>query len=161
MGDFVLHMPDVSPIVKALRDLSAEVAEQALASAVRAEVAAWRDRAAELAPMAPEPYTTKRFGRTFKAMPGGLRKSIRVVKLKGEGLRSKTDVRYGIRVLKRAYYWQFVEFGTRNVAKRQFLRPTFDELAPQSFPKVSNKAAKYIENYFRRKLGQKLKLVRV
>jgi HK97 gp10 family phage protein len=155
------QMPDVSHIANALKRLPDDLAQKVLEQSTRREVGVWRKRAQALAPQSFAPHWVGRKGKRFRAQPGHLRKSIRVSKLhKGQGIGMR-EVKYGIRISQRAYYWRFVELGTAKATAQPFLRPAFDELVEKSFANVANDCAKRIEAYFRTQSGQKFQLQRV
>lgn len=56
---------------------------------------------------------------------GKLRSSIVIRKAKKK-FQTKGSQMYSVGVLKKAWYWRFVEFGTSRLSARPFLRPAFE-----------------------------------
>lgn len=46
-----------------------------------------------------------------------------------------------------AFYWRFLEFGTRKMAARPFLRPAFDENREQALKAMADKFRSALEKY--------------
>lgn len=75
---------------------------------------------------------------------GNLKKSIRAERKKSPPDRPVADVVIRSRGPKSAFYWKFIELGTKNRGERPFIRPAYD------------RARADINNIFREQFGKKL-----
>lgn len=151
-------------ISDALKGLPRDIAQKILNQSTRRQVVAWQDKAISLAPISQTVHVVSvrhrisKRGELFSLshhihVPGTLRRSIKVKKLKDANETSLTvqEARFGIKILGKAFYWKFVEFGSiHNKPPLGFLRATFAALAEPSLQAVAGDCRKGIEDYFRR-----------
>ncbi len=130
-----VEIKGLDEIKKALAALPDEIQKKVLDKAVREGVVDWQKVAAASAPVHGKVHVTGSKGKRYIVTPGNLRRSIQVRKLKTP---NPKESRYGIRIRSRAFYWKFVEFGSRNNQRVPFLRNTFDTRA---MPAINNIAS--------------------
>lgn len=107
-----------------LQKLPGKIAEKVVAQAAFAGAKVIRDDAKQRAPLGTVPhYRSFKGKRGALVQPGNLRREIRARKAKRE---KWGEVRYKVGMTGRAFYGRFLEFGTRKMAARPWLRPAFD-----------------------------------
>ncbi len=104
-----------------LHSLPAHVAGNALAASVRAGARVVRDAVRDKAPV----------------NTGALRANVYVANER-TGDDAEKAVLVGVRNRK-TYYWRFIEFGTRKMAARPFLRPAFDGCEHEAVSAMTDK----------------------
>ncbi len=103
-----MHIDGLQQLDRQLHSLPGKIAGRALATAVRAGARLVRDAARDRAPIVTGSMSANIVART-------------------ERTGSDTEKTAIVAVRNRpAYYWRFVEFGSRKMAARPFLRPAFD-----------------------------------
>lgn len=145
-----IEVKGLEQIKKSLAALPAEIQKKVMDQSVRAGVVDWQKHAAARAPAYDRVHVAGRKGKQVIIAPGNLRRSIRVRKLKS---RNAKESRYGIQISKRAFYWIWVEFGSRNNQRIPFLRSTFDARATLAINNIAGDCAKFIEKYFKSRTG--------
>lgn len=163
-SDVTVQIKGLKEISDSLKGLPRELAQKVLDQSTRKQVTIWRDVAAARAPQSviisvktAKKTTVDKKGRLFAKQqfihtPGTLKRSIKVKKLKSaaEGSVNSQESRFGIKILGKAFYWKFVEFGSvHNRPPTSFLRNTFNALAELSLRAIAEDCAKGIEKYFR------------
>ncbi len=107
-----------------LKNLPKHLQRKALAQANLAGAAVIRDEAKLRAPVRADARAIRVGKNSTKAtLPGFLKASIRAWRLK-KG--STSTVSHAVGVSGKAYYGKFIEFGTRHISARPFLRPALD-----------------------------------
>jgi HK97 gp10 family phage protein len=107
-----------------LKSLPEEIQRKALASANLAGAQVLREEARSRAPVRSEGGPMKVGKNASKArLPGFLRASIKAWRIKGSG---KGSVTHGVGARGMAFYGKFLEFGTKYISPRPFLRPALD-----------------------------------
>jgi HK97 gp10 family phage protein len=120
----ILGMDNVRANLRALgRDV---LTEPEVLSALRAAGAVIQKEAVAKAAQSSHPHKVGR-KKNFVVLPGFLKKNIRVVRRKSDHYAS---VSVGVRT--KAFYWRFLEFGTRYQRARPFLRPAFEQMKKQA-----------------------------
>lgn len=110
-----------------LKQLPEQIQRRALQQATLAGARVIRDSAAGRAPMRyfpPGPMKAYKSSSKYR-LPGFLRASVKVWRLKKD---AKGTVSYAVGARGLAFYGRFVEFGTRFVGARPFLRPALDAM---------------------------------
>ena len=120
-----VHISGASQINSVLRRLPDRVQKQELQKSLRAGGNIIRDAAQALAPVD----------------TGEGRDSIKVTAVRGN---SAKMVRLVVNTGK-AFYLNFIEFGTRHMRARPFMRPAFDETAGQALQKIGHTLGKGVE----------------
>lgn len=147
-GEITLQIKGLDEIKKRLAKLPAEISQKVLDKSVRAGVVEWQKTAQQKAPQHDQVHVTGRKGRRFVVTPGNLKRSIRVKKMKSAKFALSQESRYGIVISNRAFYWRWIEFGSRNSVRQSFLRSTFDNMATASINQIAADCQKFIERYF-------------
>lgn len=135
-------------IKKSLAALPDEIQKKVMDQSVRLGVADWQKYAVSKAPAHERVHITGGKGKRYVVTPGNLRRSIRIKKLR---TKNPKESRYGIIISKRAFYWKFVEFGSRNNVRVSFLRTTFDSRASIAIHNIAGDCKQFIEKYFKSK----------
>lgn len=116
-----LHIDGLQQLDRQLHSLPDKVAGRALAAAVRAGARVVRDAARERAPV----------------QTGTLQANI-VIRNERSGSDAEKTALVAVRNHP-AYYWRFVEFGTRKMAAHPFLRPAFDACEREAVDAITEK----------------------
>ncbi len=172
-NELTIEISGLKEINEALKGLPIELASKVLDQATRKQMTVWRDVAAQQVPVGHEvsvKSTQKRgvdkkgnlFSRQqFIHTPGTLRRSIKVKKIKSAaegGSITGQESRFGLKVLGKAFYWKFIEFGSvHNQPPKPIFRNTFAALAELSLRRIADDCAKAIERYFRKQNKGKTK----
>ncbi len=137
---------------KALRELPGRVARNGLRASVYAGAKVVRDEARAQAPKAaqslganqPPPGTLKRsvIMKHIRELSGGGRQTFYVLVRHGKKYRNQ-----GKRgnLSQDAWYWRFVEFGTRKMAARPFLRPALESRRREAVDAIKERLTQRIE----------------
>lgn len=156
-----IEIKGIREISDALKGLPRDLAQKVLNQATRKQVVNWQKQAVALAPISKSERTitvrhvVSKRGKLFTTtrhirVPGNLRRSIKVKKMKPTGNSfTEQEARYGIKILGRAFYWKWVEFGSIHNPPLGFLRATFAALSETSLLSVAGDCRKGIANYFR------------
>ncbi|ARU04752.1 hypothetical protein CCO03_08740 [Comamonas serinivorans] len=130
---------DADALMKELDEMGAALTEQAPRPAAQAGAQVFYDMVRTKAPVSTKAHSTKGKKQTYQ--PGNLRNSVYQVYSKDQS--TETRAVYDISVnSKKAFYWRFVEFGTKKRRAHPFLRPSFyaaEEAAQQAM------VAKFVE----------------
>lgn len=113
-----------------------------VSDALRAGAEVIKADAGQRAPMAAAPHRLA--GRKGKwVSPGFLRSQIRITTRR----RNETDhfASVSINVRGAAFYWRFLEFGTRFIRPRPFLRPAFEMRKYEALARIMARLAERIE----------------
>lgn len=123
-----------------LRELPAGMDKRAVSDALRAGARVVRSEAMLRAPVAARPH---KFGnrRDRLVLPGNLRRSIRIAALRDTPHFATVAVGVG----RGAFYWRFVEFGTRFIRPRSFLRLAFEVVKDRALDKIVERLRERIE----------------
>lgn len=121
-----VNIDGLRKLQRALTDLPERVAKKALGSAVLAGGGVVRKDARRRAPVA----------------TGNLRKQIRTRRSK---LSTVYNVTYFVGVGGKAFYWRFIEFGTKDQPAHPFLRPAFEENKKAAIEAIKAKLSIAIE----------------
>lgn len=105
---------------KALDALPDKINKKVLDSAVRAGANVIKKEAQSNVNIRPTQNDNE--GGKRNRAPGSLRKGISVAKVKGTG----TRVHFVVGTRKKAFYGRFLEFGTKHIAPRPWLRPAYE-----------------------------------
>ena len=142
----------LAELAKALRELPDRVAKNGLRVSVYAGAKVIRDEARMRAPKAaevlgpnqPPPGTLKRsvIMKHVRELSGGGRQTFYVLVRHGKKYRNQ-----GKRgnLSQDAWYWRFVEFGTRKMAARPFLRPALESRRRQAVDAIKQRLTQRIE----------------
>ena len=137
---------------RALRELPQRIANRGLRTAVYAGAKVIRDEARHRAPKAaqslgikqPPAGTLKRsvIMKHIRELSGGGRQTFYVLVRQGKKYRNQ-----GKRgnLSQDAWYWRFVEFGTRKMAARPFLRPALESRRREAVEAIKGRLAQRIE----------------
>lgn len=124
MGDVTVDIKGLKELDQFLKSLPEQIQRKALAQANLAGAAVIREEAKLRAPVRSDARAMRVGKNSTKAtLPGFLRASIRAWRLK-KG--STSTVSHAVGVSGKAYYGKFIEFGTKYIAARPFLRPALD-----------------------------------
>jgi HK97 gp10 family phage protein len=137
-------------LLKALEELPKELHKGPLRSAVSAGAKIAQDEARRLAPIGEARFIKVNKQKT-PIQPGTLRRAIYRTRSR-EGSSSVQEmqivgIRYGKRYQRRgldAWYWRFIEFGTRRMPGRPFLRPAFYHTHDKQIEALRTRLAKAI-----------------
>lgn len=146
----------LSELLKALEALPVELHKGPLRSAVAAGAKVVQDEAKRLAPRSERSYLRTINGRKQRIAPGTLQRAIYRTRSRdlsvqiGAAVQEAyiVGVRYGKKYQRRgldAWYWRFVEFGTRNMTPHPFLRPAFHQTKDRQIEAMRVRLAKAIE----------------
>lgn len=134
---------------KALEELPKELHKGPLRAAASAGAKVVQDEAKRRAPIGEARYI-KKTNKTI--VPGTLRRAIyRTRSRSGSNADQEAQIvgiRYGKKYQRRgldAWYWRFIEFGTRTIQKSPFIRPAFDETKDRQIEAIRTRLAKAIE----------------
>lgn len=138
MSDGVtIKVEGLDELARKIRSLAPKIQDKILGSAVNAGLQIVKKDAADRVPVG-ETHTVN--GITHES--GMLKRSIFVKRISsnGEGRAEYIlGVRQGRKERKRnkdAFYWRFIEFGTKHIAARPFLRPAFESKKNEAFEKI-------------------------
>jgi len=108
-----------------LKSLPEQIQRKALAQANLAGAAVLKEEAKSRAPVRSDPPGPMKVskGSSKGRLPGFLRASIKAWRIKGG---AKGSVTHGIGTRGYAFYGKFLEFGTKYITARPFLRPALD-----------------------------------
>lgn len=140
--------------VKGLPELRARLQELARAPDRRSVTAALKDGAeivrADAQRRAPVSGHPHRLGRSRSiVMPGFMRAHLRVSALR----RTEFFASVAVYVKQRAFYWRFVEFGTRYIRARPFLRPALEVNRVKAAETIVARLRERIETAIRTRMG--------
>ena len=142
----------LAELAKALRELPDRVAKNGLRVSVYAGAKVIRDEARLRAPKAteslgpnqPPPGTLKRsvIMKHIRELSGGGRQTFYVLVRHGKKYRNQ-----GKRgnLSQDAWYWRFLEFGTRKMAARPFLRPALESRRREAVDAIKQRLSERIE----------------
>ena len=142
----------LAELAKALRELPDRVANNGLRVSVYAGAKVIRDEARMRAPKAaevlgpnqPPPGTLKRsvIMKHIRELSGGGRQTFYVLVRHGKKYRNQ-----GKRgnLSQDAWYWRFLEFGTRKMAARPFLRPALESRRREAVDAIKQRLSERIE----------------
>jgi len=128
-----VRIEGLAELNRALRELPQRIANRGLRTAVYARAKVIRDEARHRAPKAAQSLGTKQpsagtlkrsvIMKHIRELSGGGRQTFYVLVRQGKKYRNQ-----GKRgnLSQDAWYWRFVEFGTRKMAARPFLRPALE-----------------------------------
>lgn len=166
-GELTIEIKGLKEVAANLRGVAKELAQKILDKSVRKQVALWRDLAVALAPQSTRVREIKgnvklvnKAGKLFTRrttihIPGTLKRSIVVKKIKSSA-ENGTEARFGLKILQKAYYWRWVEFGSiNNNPPVGFLRKTFQGRADIAIHAVAGDCSKALEEYFKKNAGKK------
>lgn len=139
-------------LVKALKALPDRVARNGLRASVYAGAKVVRDEAKSRAPVAqeiknprhPPPGTLRRsvIMKHIRELSGLTRQTFFITVRQGKKYRNQGKRR---NLSQDAFYWRFVEFGTRKMAARPFLRPALEAKRYEAADAIKSRLAKRIE----------------
>lgn len=140
---FTVKVNGLAELRAALLELSPKLRRRALRNALAAGGRVFRDQARRLAPVLAAPIV--RQGRVIR-QPGTLRKALTVRTSKIARRAGDVGVFVNVRPAKGAargaksptdpFYWRFVEFGTKNMSARPFLRPAASNGAGEALRRI-------------------------
>jgi HK97 gp10 family phage protein len=131
-----LKIEGLDELRRALLQLPKELRKGPLRSAVSAGARIVQRKAAELAPI--DEGTLKKAIYRTRSREGS--SSVQEMAIVG--------VRYGKRFRRRgldAWYWRFIEFGTRKMRARPFMRPAFEQTKPEQLEAIRKRLGAAIE----------------
>ena len=147
-----VRIEGLAELNRALRELPQRIANRGLRTAVYAGAKVIRDEARHRAPKAaqslgikqPPVGTLKRsvIMKHIRELSGGGRQTFYVLVRQGKKYRNQ-----GKRgnLSQDAWYWRFVEFGTRKMAARPFLRPALESRRREAVEAIKGRLAQRIE----------------
>lgn len=148
----VVHVRGLAELDRALRELPVRVANRGLRASVYAGAKVIRDEARSRAPKAaqslgpkqPPPGTLRRsvIMKHIRELSGGGRQTYYVLVRQGKKYRNQ-----GKRgnLSQDAWYWRFLEFGTRKMAARPFLRPALESRRREATAAIKERLAQRIQ----------------
>ncbi len=147
-----VHVRGLAELDRALRELPVRVANRGLRASVYAGAKVIRDEARSRAPKAaqslgpkqPPPGTLRRsvIMKHIRELSGGGRQTYYVLVRQGKKYRNQ-----GKRgnLSQDAWYWRFLEFGTRKMAARPFLRPALESRRREATAAIKERLAQRIQ----------------
>jgi HK97 gp10 family phage protein len=147
-----VRIEGLAQLDRALRELPQRVANRGLRASVYAGAKVIRDEARARAPKAaqslgpkqPPPGTLKRsvIMKHVRELSGGGRQTFYVLVRHGKKYRNQ-----GKRgnLSQDAWYWRFLEFGTRKMGARPFLRPALESRRREAVSAIKDRLAQRIE----------------
>lgn len=147
-----VRIEGLAELDRALRELPQRIANRGLRTSVYAGAKVIRDEARERAPEAAQalgprqqpPGTLKRsvIMKHIRELSGGGRQTFYVLvrhgkKYRNQGKRGKLS--------QDAWYWHFVEFGTRKMSARPFMRPALEARRREAVDAIKERLAQRIE----------------
>ncbi len=148
----VVHVRGLAELDRALRELPVRVANRGLRASVYAGAKVIRDEARSRAPKAaqslgpkqPPPGTLRRsvIMKHIRELSGGGRQTYYVLVRQGKKYRNQ-----GKRgnLSQDAWYWRFLEFGTRKMAARPFLRPALESRRREATAAIKERLTQRIQ----------------
>jgi HK97 gp10 family phage protein len=130
----VVRIEGLEQVKWALKQLPKEIARKELYQALRPAAKLVQRTAQSLAPVGLRyGYIRNVHGNKFAHYKGTLRNSIVIRREKKKYLNNTARLKIGVLSSHKdasigAFYWRFVEFGTRNMSAHPFLRPAFELL---------------------------------
>lgn len=138
-----ISITGLSDLEKALEAFPDKIARNILGGAIRAGAVVIQNEARQKAPQSAGPHKVGRKIKGVIVQPGHLRKNIKV---RMAPRKSRTSpIEYWVYVSKRAWYWKFVEFGTKKMSAKQFMRPAFDSRKQEALERIKEYLAARIE----------------
>ena len=147
-----VHIEGLAELDRALRELPVRIANRGLRTSVYAGAKVIRDEARARAPKAAQSLGPK------QPPPGTLKRSVimkHIRELSSGGRQTfYVMVRHGKKYQKQgkrgtlsqdAWYWRFLEFGTRKMAARPFLRPALESRRTQAVGAIKERLRQRIE----------------
>ena len=147
-----VHIEGLAELDRALRELPVRIANRGLRASVYAGAKVIRDEARARAPKAAQSLGPK------QPPPGTLKRSVimkHIRELSSGGRQTfYVMVRHGKKYQKQgkrgtlsqdAWYWRFLEFGTRKMAARPFLRPALESRRTQAVDAIKERLRQRIE----------------
>lgn len=147
-----VRIEGLAELNRALRELPQRIANRGLRTAVYAGAKVIRDEARHRAPKAAQSLGTKQppagtlkrsvIMKHIRELSGGGRQTFYVLVRQGKKYRNQ-----GKRgnLSQDAWYWRFVEFGTRKMAARPFLRPALESRRREAVEAIKGRLAQRIE----------------
>lgn len=171
-GDFDIRIEGLEGAIEALNALAPELRKKALPASMRKAARVISGEAKRLVPVLASATAYRRPGTVKKAIavrsskvarragdvgvfvgvkPAKGAKYRRVATVAGVSIRSKTrESQRGAKSPTDPYYWSFLEFGTKKMRARAFLRPAFDSKSNEALAVFSRAVAPQIEKLNRR-----------
>lgn len=138
-----ISITGLADLEKRLQAFPDKLAGNILRGAIRAGAVAIQQEARRMAPVSDAPHKLGKGSKAVKIQPGTLKKSIKV-RLAPRKSRS-VPIEYWVYVSKKAWHWKFVEFGTRKMAAKPFMRPAFDTKKEAALDRIREYLAARIE----------------
>ena len=147
-----VRIEGLAELNRALRELPQRIANRGLRTAVYAGAKVIRDEARHRAPKAAQSLGTKQpsagtlkrsvIMKHIRELSGGGRQTFYVLVRQGKKYRNQ-----GKRgnLSQDAWYWRFVEFGTRKMAARPFLRPALESRRREAVEAIKGRLAQRLE----------------
>lgn len=154
-----IKIEGLKEVQKNLKNLEKVAQGNALRGALRKSAKKMFDEAKAKAPIAEKEYFAKQYtktkGVTTKSRglvsPGRLRDSIRLSSRVNRTGKGKTAAKVSIKAgNQNVFYARFVEFGTRYVPARPFMRDAFEKYGAASIKDFSNNLKKSIEQQLKK-----------
>jgi len=127
----VVKVEGLAELEKRMRELEPKLAKAALRSAVNAGSQVIKKEAKALAPV-----NTGRLAR----------KAIYVARSRGESHSHRETYKVGVRLGRKeaqkgmdAFYWWYLEYGTKFISARPFMRPAFEKKKNEAFEAIKKK----------------------
>lgn len=139
----LMQMTGFKELNDVLKQLPKELAQQAVRGALRKAAVPILEEARRLAPFGHEAKGRVRVRRTKGgkvriANYGKLRGELKIISLPNKNAQAGTSVAISVG---KAYWGMFLEFGTRHMSKRPFLRPALEMKAEQALAVLRNELA--------------------
>jgi HK97 gp10 family phage protein len=154
MNTFSIKVEGLAELQRALNQLPIEIAKKPLSAAVRKGAYLIRDEARVNAQKFRRTGTVERnitIMKTRRPIPGqaeyavGVRKGKKVAYVDNAYNRRRKRVGKKYYSAGEAYYWRYLEFGTRYIERRSFLVPAFESKKVQAVEVIKTELAKAIE----------------
>ena len=139
-GGVEVKVEGLADLRRKLRELPEKMDRRIVTDALRAGGQVVRAEAISRAPMAARPHKVGAKGKRRWVLPGNLKKAIRVSSQKSEFFAS---VAVGVRGS--AFYWRFLEFGTRFIRPRPFMRQAFEISKEKALARIVERMKARIE----------------
>lgn len=145
--DLNFEVKGLKELDEVLKTFPGKVQRNCIRSACFAGAAVWRDGAKGRVPVRTNPPDPVRMfaGSTKGRLPGFLRASIRVWKVRGR--EGGPSITYGVGTRGMAFYGKFLEFGTSKMSARPWLRPAVDALAGWATEAMRSRLEQRIKRY--------------
>lgn len=141
MADFEIKVEGLAELERKLKELGPKISKNALRAATNAGAEVVRKAAIARAPIKSGTLKKQIYKKQIRELSNEHQQTFFV----GVLSRRKKTKGKNPGVIKSAFYWRFIEFGTVKMPARPFLRPAFDSTKQSAISAIKSKLKSYLD----------------